>query len=294
MNSYEQARRIEIKTRWLARAALAGGYRSAFRGLGLDFDEVRPYTPGDDIRHVNWQVTARAGQPYVKRYVEERQLTLLLLIDASGSTAFGSGREKRALAAEVAAALAAAAMFNGDRAGLALFSDRVEALVRPGQGRKHTLRLIHTLLAAAPAGRGTNLDLALQTADRLLKQRGLVLLISDLLAPPASYRRRLARLNRRHDVVAIRLHDPLEQAIPPAGLLALHDAETGARTWIDTADPAWRQAFAAQTAAHETGVQQALRQAGVACLTLSTAGDWLPPLAHFFNRRGRVGHGFYG
>lgn len=291
MNNYEHARRIELKTRRLVQEALAGGYRAAFRGVGLDFDEVRPYTPGDDIRHINWQVTARARQPFVKRYVEERQLTLLLLVDASGSTAFGSGREKRQLAAELTAVLATAAHFNQDRAGLLLFSDQIEARIQPKQGRNHTLRLIHTLLTHQPAGRGTDIDLALQTAGRILKQPGVVVLISDLLAPPQSYRQRLARLSRRHDVVAIRLHDPLEQAMPNVGLLALRDAETGAHILVDTADPAWRRTFTAQSAAHDAATQQALRQSGVPCLPLSTAGDWFPPLAHFLRRRGaREGH----
>lgn len=285
MNSYEQARRIEIKARRLALAALAGEYRSAFRGSGLDFDEVRPYTPGDDIRSINWQVTARMGQPYIKRYVEERQLTLLLLVDVSGSTAFGSGREKRDLAVEITAVLAAAAMFNQDRAGLILFSNRIEALAPPGQGRQHTQRLIHTLLTTNPTGQGTNVDLALQTAERVLKQRGVILLISDFLAPPEAYQPRLARLNRRHDVRTIWLGDPWEQSLPNLGLVALHDAETGEKIWLDTADPAWQATFAARRTAHHTAVHHALRRAQTPCLTLSTADDWLPSLARFLALR---------
>lgn len=291
MNNYEHARRIELKTRRLVQETLAGGYRSAFRGAGLDFDEVRPYTPGDDIRHINWQVTARAHRPTVNRYVEERQLTLLLLVDVSGSTAFGGGRDKREMAAELTAVLAAAAHHNQDRAGLILFSDRIETLVRPKQGRNHTLHLIHTLLTTDPTGRGTDVDLALQTAVRVLKQPGVVILISDLLAPPESYRQRLARLNRRQDVIAIRLHDPLEHAIPSIGLLPLHDAETGTLTWVDTADPAWRKTFAAQAAAHEAATQHALCHANVACLTLTTHDDWFPPLAQFLRSRGKAGGG---
>jgi uncharacterized protein (DUF58 family) len=294
MNSYEQARLIEIKTRRLVQQALVGGYRSAFRGVGLDFDEVRQYTPGDDIRHINWQVTARAQQPFVKRYVEERQLTLLLLVDVSGSTAFGSGWDKREMAAELAAVLATAAHFNQDRAGMLLFSDQIEVLVKPGQGRNHILRLIHTLLTHQPSGYGTDIDLALQTAECVLKQRGVVVLLSDLLAPPERYQQRLARLNRRHDVAAIRLYDPLERTIPNVGLLALQDSETGRRIWVDTADPAWRQTFAQQAAAHETAVARALRQAGVDCLSLATDENWLPSLAQFFGRRGRVGYGLGG
>ena len=291
MNSYEQARRIEIKTRRLVQQVLAGGYRSAFRGAGLDFDEVRPYLPGDDIRHINWQVTARAGQPYLKRYIEERQLTMLLLVDISGSTAFGSVSEKRTLAAELTAVLATAAHFNQDRSGLLLFSDQIETLVKLGQGRNHTLRLIHTLLTHQAVGGGTDIDLALQTAGRVLKQPGVVVLISDLLTPPDSYQRRLARLNRRHDVVAIRLYDLLEQTIPNVGLLALQDRETGRHIWVDTADPAWRQTFAHQAAAHETVVARALRQANVDCLTLATDDNWLPRLAQFFGTRNRISHG---
>ena len=294
MNSYEQARRIEIKARRLVEAALAGGYRSAFRGVGLDFDEVRPYTPGDDIRHINWQVTARAQRPFIKRYVEERQLTLLLLVDVSASTIFGTATEKREMAAELTAVLASAAHFNQDRSGLLLFSDQIEALIPPKQGRNHTRRLIHSLLTHQPRSRATDLDLALATAGRLLKQRAIVVLISDFLAPPASYQPRLARLSQRHDVVAIRLHDPLEQAIPNVGLLALRDAETGEKRWVDTADSTWQQNFAQQTTQHETAVRHTLHQANIDHLTLTTSDNWFPHLAHFFANRRKKGHGLNG
>lgn len=285
MNQYEASRRIELKTRRLVQSGLVGTYRSAFRGSGLDFADIRPYTPGDDIRHINWPVTARAQRPFVKQFVAEQQLTLLLLVDVSGSLAFGSTQFKRELVTELTAVLATAAHLNHDQVGLLLFSDQIEALVKPGQGRNQIRRLIHTLLTVQPAGRETDLALGLQTAVRVLKQRGMVVLLSDFLAAPSGYRHWLTQLSQRHDVLAIRLTDPLEHAIPKVGLLALRDAETGQQRWVDTNDKRWRQAMTQHTAAHDTAVAHTLHQSGVDLLTLSTAEPYLPPLTAHLARR---------
>ena len=281
-------RRIEISTRHLVADTFAGEYQSVFRGQGMEFDEVRLYTAGDEIRTIDWNVTARTGQPYVRRYLEEREATAMLVVDASGSGQFGTvGRFKRELAAELAAVLSFAATTNSDRVGLLIFTDRIELLVPPRKGRQHVLRLIREMLAFEPVGRGTDIKLALDTINLVLKRRGIVFLVSDLLAEPESYRRALFVTNRRHDVVAIDLHDPLEQTIPDVGLLALEDAETGALSWVDTGSPAWRESFASQTELFEAAKKEALANAGVDRIHVTTDRDYIAGLTAFFKQRAR-------
>ena len=212
---FQKIRQIEIHTRKLVNDSFAGEYHSVFKGRGMEFDEVRPYTPGDEIRTIDWNVTARTGEPFVKRYVEERELTVMLVVDASGSENFGSvQRFKRELAAELTAVLAFAATNNNDKVGLMIFSDRIELLIPPRKGRKHVLRLIRELLAFEPKGSGTDIQLALDTLNRVVKRRSILFLVSDFIADPESYRKALAVTNRRHDVIAMDLHDPLEMDIP--------------------------------------------------------------------------------
>jgi len=283
-----QVRRIEIRTRHLVDDSFAGEYHAIFKGRGMSFDEVRPYLPGDEVRSIDWNVTARTGEPYVKRYVEERELTVMLVVDASGSFDFGSvGRFKRELAAELAAVLAFAATTNHDKVGLLLFSDHVERLIPPRKGRRHVLRLVRELLAFRPAGRGTDLRLALDTAGRVLRRRAIVFLLSDFLADPAGYRAPLVVANRRHDVIAVALGDPLEREIGDVGLIALEDAETGAMAWVDTGDRAWRRAFADRAARRAAATQRALVDAGVDRIQVSTSADYTAALTAFFERRAR-------
>ncbi|MCA9971588.1 MAG: DUF58 domain-containing protein, partial [Anaerolineales bacterium] len=240
---YRKIRQIEIHTRHLVNASFAGEYQAVFKGRGMEFDEVRPYTPGDDVRGIDWNVTARSGTPYVKRYVEERELTVMLAWDASASGDFGSvNRFKRELAAELTAVLAFAATTNNDKVGLLIFTDRIERFIPPRKGRRHVLRLIRELLAFAPQGRGTDIRLALETLNHALKRRSILFLVSDFLADPAGYAGILGVTNRRHDVVAVDLTDPLEQEVADVGLLALEDAETGELTWVDTGSRAWQAA----------------------------------------------------
>jgi uncharacterized protein (DUF58 family) len=283
---FRKIRQIEIRTRRLVNDTFAGDYHSVFKGRGMAFEEVRPYQPGDEIRTIDWNVTARMGDPFVKRYSEERELTVLLVVDASGSGDFGSvGRFKRELAAELTAVLAFAATSNNDKVGLLIFTNQIELFIPPRKGRKHILRLIRELLAFQPQQRGTDIKLALDSVNRLLKRRSIVFVVSDFLADPDSYRGVLAVANKRHDVVAVDLHDPLETEIADVGLLALEDAETGEMIWVDTSNKRWRTAFAERQVALAAAKQQAFNRAQVDRVLVTTAADYVVPLAAFFQRR---------
>ena len=281
-------RHIEISTRRLVVETFAGEYKSVFKGQGMEFNEVRQYQFGDDIRTIDWNVTARMGTPYVKRYLEERELTVMLVLDASGSGDFGTvNRFKRELAAELAGVLSFAASTNNDKVGLLIFTDRVEYLVPPRKGRRHILRLIRDMLVFQPLGRGTDLSLALNTINLVLKRRSIVFFVSDFLADPESYYQPLFVTNRRHDVVAIDLHDPLEQEIPDVGLLVLEDAEAGTLNWIDTSNRGWRGAFASQVERLEAAKTQGFAAAGVDRISVTTDRDYVAGLTAFFRERSR-------
>lgn len=284
----QMIRRIEIRTRRLVNEGFAGAYQSVFKGHGMEFNEVRPYIPGDEIRSIDWNVTARMGQPYVKRFAEERELTVMLLFDASASGDFGSvGRSKRALGAELGAVLALAATRNNDRVGLLVFSDQVELLVRPRKGRQHVLRLIRDLLVFQPRGMGTDIPLALNAVQNALKQRGILFLVSDFLADLPACRKPLYRASRRHDLVAIDFGDPLEEHLPSVGLLALEDAERGEQVWVDTASSRWRAAYQERIQALETEKKALFDYAGVDRISVRTGQEYTPALADFFQRRAR-------
>jgi uncharacterized protein (DUF58 family) len=284
----KKIRRIEIRTRRLVNDSFAGEYHSIFKGRGMEFDEVRPYQVGDEIRTIDWNVTARTGEPYVKRYVEERELTVMLLVDASGSEDFGSvQRFKRELAAELAAVLAFAATTNNDRVGLLIFTDQIELIIPPRKGRKHVLRLIRELLAFKPKGRGTDIKLALDTVNRILKRRGILFLVSDFIADADKYRRALAVTNHRHDLIAIDLYDPLEKDIQDVGLLSLQDPETGEVVWADTSSKAWRQSYQQRLQLLEMDKQRIFRQSKVARIKIGTNEDYTNPLMTFFDERAK-------
>ena len=287
-------RRIEIHTRHLVNDSFAGEYQAIFKGRGIEFDEVREYQPGDDVRSIDWNVTARMGEPFIKRYVEERELTVMLAFDASRSGLFGTAdRFKRELAAELGAVLAFSAITNNDKVGLLAFTDQVELHIPPRKGRRHVLRLIRDLLAFEPAGRGTDVTQALDRLNRTLKRRAIIFVISDFLLPydqPAAYRayeRALLVTNRRHDLVAVTLTDPRETAWPAVGLTALQDAETGATTWVDSSAPAWRDAFARQAAARQAARDAVLTRAQVDRIDVTAGEDYVEPLLKFFKLRAR-------
>ena len=281
-------RQIEISTRHLVQDTFAGNYHSIFKGQGMEFDEVRLYSPGDEVRRIDWNVTARMGTPYVRRYHEERELTVMLVMDASGSGDFGSsGQFKRDLAAELTAVLSFAATTNNDRVGLLIFTDRIELLIPPRKGRRHVLRLIREMLVFRPQGRGTDVRLALDTINLVLKRKGIVFLVSDFLLDPESYRRSLAATNQRHDVVAVDLGDPLERRIPSVGLVALEDAETGILSWVDTASKRWRRAFGARVDDHEEAKKQLFAGLSVDRIQIMTDRDYVAGLNTFFKARSR-------
>ena len=282
-------RHIEIRTRKLVSESYAGDYHSVFKGRGMEFDEVRPYTFGDEIRTIDWNVTARTGEPYVKRYIEERELTVMLVVDASASEEFGSfERFKREIAAELSAVLSFAATTNNDKVGLLIFTDQIELIIPPRKGRRHVLRLIRELLVFQPTGRGTDIKLALKTVNQVLKRRSIVFLVSDFLADPNSYRRELAVTNRRHDVIAIEMSDPLENDIAPIGVIALTDPESGDTIWADTSNPTWQRGFLDRLKRHEITKSHVFVKAGVDSIQISSAEDYTFPLTSFFKHRAKL------
>ena len=279
-------RRIEITTRKLVSDSFAGEYQSVFKGRGMEFDEVRQYHPGDDVRSIDWNVTARTGEPYVKSYIEERELTVMLVVDVSGSGDFGTrNRFKRELAVELAAVMSFAATTNNDKVGLLLFTDRVESLVPPRKGRSHVLRMVRDLLLFQPEGTGTDITLALNTVHRMLKRRSIVFLVSDFLADPESYRQAMLVTNRRHDVVAFDLSDPMEHEISNVGVIALEDAESGKLRLVDTGSREWRREFDDRVARLEEGKRDVLITAGVDRIGVTTEKDYVAEVGAFFKTR---------
>lgn len=284
----KRVRRIELRTRKLVRDSFAGAYHSVFKGRGIAFDTVRPYQPGDDVRDIDWNVTARAGEAYIKQYAEERELTVMLVLDSSASCLYGTKeRQKRDLAAELGAVLALSATANNDRVGLLMFSDQIESYIAPRKGRNHVLHIIRDLLAAPQSDKGTNLSLALATINRLSRHRAIVFFMSDFLAATDEYGRDLAAAARRHDLIAIVLSDPSEQIMPDAGLVALQDAEIGETRYVDTSASGWREAFEAQTRRFERRRDETLLRAGVDRISLAVNDDYVRALAEFFARRSR-------
>ena len=281
--TFAKIRRIQIRTRVILESGIGGAYHAVFKGRGMEFAEVREYQAGDDARTIDWNVTARMGTPYVKKFVEERDLTLLLLVDVSGSQAFGSRfLLKRDYAAELAAVLAFSAVMNHDRVGAVLFSDGIEGYVAPGRGRDHALRIVRDLLALEPRGRGTDIGGALRFAQQVMKRRGIVALISDF--QDEGYERALGVLRRRHDVIALHLLDPREGEFPDAGLVALLDPETGERVVVDASRAEVRRRLVSAARAEAS---QAFKRARVDALTLSTADSYDRPLSAFFKARER-------
>jgi uncharacterized protein (DUF58 family) len=284
----KQVKTIELRTRGLVGSIFAGEYRSVFRGQGMEFAEVRAYEAGDDFRSIDWNVSARLGTPFVKTFTEERELTLFLVVDQSGSTRFGDPVTKGSLAVEVAAVLALAAAFQSDRVGALFFTDEVEHVVPPQKGRRHALRVIRDLVAFEPRGRTTNLAASLAYAGRLLRHRSIVVLLSDFFAE--GWERPLRRLAARHEVVAISVEDPRERTLPEAGWIELDDAETGRRVLVDTGNRALRQRVERLAQQRREERRRLLSVAGVDHLELETGQDYKLPLRrHFALRARRVG-----
>jgi uncharacterized protein (DUF58 family) len=309
----ESVRRVEVRTNRLVNDTMVGAYLSHFKGRGMDFEELREYIPGDDVRDIDWNVTHRLGRPFVKRFREERELTVALAIDVSASSSFGSAnRSKREFAAEIAATLAMSAAKNGDKVALLLFTDEVEMFVPPRKGRRHILRIVRELLMHKPRRRGTNISSALGFLNHVLHRRSIVFLLTDFLhssgAPvsdparpettnvpgqrPASQTRdviaELGLTNMRHDVVCLHLHDPRESELPDAGLVTIEDAETGELLELNSSRHGVRERFAAINAERLAELDRAFNRAAVDTLRLNTTEPFAPILQRFFEiRRGR-------
>ncbi len=282
-----QVRRLEVSSRRLVRDVLAGEYGSVFKGRGVEFADVREYHFGDDVRTIDWGVTARMDAAYVRRYVEERELTVLFLIDHSASDSFGSRtRPKIQLATELSAVLALAAVRNNDRVGAALFTDRVEMFIPPAKGKRHALRVIRELLAFRPAGRATNVAAALQYAIRVLPRRAVIFVVSDWLDD--GYATELEIAARTHDVIAVHIVDPRERELPDVGLLALRDPERGDWVTVDTSSDAVRTRFRERGAAFDAGLTSRLRRSGADVVRVRTGESYVGPLLAFFRRRERL------
>jgi uncharacterized protein (DUF58 family) len=282
-----QVRLLEIHTRRLVTDVFAGEYSSVFKGRGMEFADVREYQAGDDIRLIDWNVTARMGSPYVKQFVEERELTVMFLVDHSASEVFGTRvRTKSELAAEVCAVLAMTAVKNHDRVGTVLFSDRVERYVPPKKGKTHVLRVIRELLSFEPRGTGTNLAAALEFTNRVLTRRAVVFLVSDFLA--TDYERVLKATARRHDTIALQLVDPRERELPNVGLVAVRDPESSRWRYLDTGSRRVRDAFQRRGQEFDATLTRALRRRGVDVVRLETGRPYVEPLLAFFQMRERL------
>jgi uncharacterized protein (DUF58 family) len=287
-------RQLEIRTRRMVNDSLAGEYHSVFKGRGMDFDEVREYSPGDEVRTIDWNVTARAGRPFVKKFTEERELTILLLVDISASGNFGSAAmSKRDLAAELASVLAFSAIRNSDKVGLLLYTDRIERYLPPRKGRRHVLRVVRDILHHTPEGRGTDSIKVLDVANHVLHRRAIVFLISDFQSPGdpeqtrTDLRRAMRQTNRRHDLIAVQVADAREKELPNVGVLALEDAETGEVIELDTASAAVRKRFAELAIERARRLVNDFRSEGVDTLELKTDSSYMPALQRFFKTRER-------
>jgi uncharacterized protein (DUF58 family) len=287
-------RQLEIRTRRMVNDSLAGSYHSVFKGRGMDFDEVREYSAGDEVRTIDWNVTARAGRPFVKKFTEERELTIFLLVDISASGNFGSGSmSKRDLAAELASVLAFSAIRNSDKVGLLLYTDQIERYLPPKKGRRHVLRVVRDILYHTPEAIGTDTVKALDVANRLLHRRAVVFLISDFetsknaAAVRVELRRAMRRTNRRHDLIAVQVEDPRERELPDVGIVALEDAESGEVIEVDTASATVRKRFRELSLARGLQLVNDFRSEGIDTLQLRTDAPYMPALQRFFKTRQR-------
>jgi uncharacterized protein (DUF58 family) len=282
----KKVKRLELRTGRLVDDIMAGAYHAAFKGRGMEFEDVREYAPGDEIRTIDWNVTARTGRPHIKTFREERALTVMLLVDVSASERFGTtGRTKLDLVAEIAALVSLAAIRNDDKIGLILFSDDVELYIAPKKGRKHVLRLVRELLAFRPRQQGTRIDRALRFLGRVFRRRAVVFLLTDLQA--AGFERELAAARRRHDLIVVRAEDPREAELPKAGLLHLEDPETGEQRLVDTSSRRVRATFRQRAQARREAGTALCRRLGIDLLDVGTDTPYLSGLRNLFRNRAR-------
>jgi uncharacterized protein (DUF58 family) len=283
----QKVRRIEIRTRSIVESILSGEYQSVFKGRGMEFSEVRTYTEGDDVRSIDWNVTARMGQPYVKKHVEERELTVMLVVDASSSGHFGSvSRFKDEVAVELCALLAFSAIKNNDRVGLIIFTSDVEKYIPPKKGKNHVLRVIRELLYFRPAKPGTDVGAAIEFLNRVITKKSVVFLVSDFLTWGFEVPLRVA--SHRHDFVAISITDPREKELPDVGLIELSDPETGEAMLVDSRDKDLRRAFSSETQRRSRDLSALFRANGIDEIPISTEADYVEPLVKFFRKREKM------
>jgi uncharacterized protein (DUF58 family) len=280
----KQVRQIEIRTRGLVNHVFSGEYHSVFKGRGMEFSEVREYQFGDDIRNIDWNVTARFGHPYIKIFNEERELTVILMVDLSGSLIFGTiEKTKQQVAAELSSILAFSALKNNDKVGLILFTDKVERFVAPRKGRKHVLRIIREVLSFEPTGKTTNLKAALEFMNGAIKKRSIVFLLSDFI--DAGYEKIIKVVGKKHDLVGIVLNDEKEKAIPKIGMIKFIDAETGEERWIDTNSKTFQKTMASNNWNNMEKLKHMFRSSKIDNVEVHTAGDYVKPLVEFFKVR---------
>ena len=286
----KKVRKIEIKTRGLSKNIFAGEYHSAFKGRGMTFSEVREYQYGDDIRNIDWNVTARFNHPFIKIYEEERELTVMLLVDVSNSRVFGTQTQlKKNLITEIAAVLSFSAIQNNDKIGVILFSDKIEKFIPPKKGRTHILRIIRELIEFTPEHKETNISEALRYLTNVIKKRSTAFLISDFLDDDETGKPRFDEAikiaNRKHDVIGLRIFDEREKVLPPVGLIRMRDAETGEYAWVDTSNPKLRNHYANWYKTTEAKVNKTLMKAGVDYVSIATGHDYVKPLINLFKKR---------
>jgi uncharacterized protein (DUF58 family) len=280
----KKVRKIEIKSKGLSSQIFSGEYHSAFKGRGMAFSEVREYMPGDEIRTIDWNVTARLNHPYVKVFEEEREMTVMLLIDISASESFGTGEQlKRERLAEIAAVLAYSAIQNNDKAGAILFTDKIEKFIPPKKGKHHILRIIRELIEFKPASNGTNINLALDYLNRSIKKRSIAFLLSDFL--DENFEKNLKIANRKHDLIALRIYDSKENELPDLGLVPFKDPESGQVIWINTANKKVRYEIAAEGRRREIELRNSFRKSGVDYVSVSTEESYVKPLLNLFKSR---------
>ncbi len=282
---FKQVRQIEIKTRGLVNHVFSGEYHSVFKGRGMEFSEVREYQLGDDIRNIDWNVTARFGHPYIKIFEEERELTLILMVDLSGSLLFGTTEKtKQRMAAEMSAILAFSALKNHDKVGLILFTDKIEKFVPPKKGKKHVLRVIREVLSFEPQGKTTNIKAALEYCNNAIKKRSIVFLISDFM--DEGYERIMRTVGKRHDLIGILLKDQRETEIPSMGIIKFADAETGEQRWVDTSDPKFKKGLAALRKKMMAYRKSIFLTSRLDSIEVQTGENYVKPLVRFFKMRG--------
>ncbi|MCK5147422.1 DUF58 domain-containing protein [bacterium] len=282
----KKVRQLEITTRGMVNDVFSGEYHSVFKGRGMEFAEVREYQIGDDIRTIDWNVTARQGHPFVKVFEEERELTVMLMVDASSSGEFGtSGRMKGEIAVEICALLAFSAIKNNDKVGLIIFTDQIEKFVPPRKGKSHVLRVLRELLFFKPKARKTDIAGALDYLNRVTRRRAVVFLVSDFISP--NFEKPLRIANKRHDIVAIQMEDPRERDLPDVGFIELEDAETGEQIVLDTRDPMVRQAFSSKTSEAQEKQDRLFNSMSVDSITIRTDESYVQPLMRFFRMRAK-------